>query len=174
MPRSLWQWAEMVTFSIPFTRRRMVAINSPNSEGMVKPTVSGILSVVAPASRPLRAPGRENRIGTRGIFRRKFHVIAKRLGEADGFASLRQTLLARDAQLVLQVNVGGREEDVNARTRGTFKASQARSMSGRQARASPAMMGRRMTAAIAFTASKSPSEAMGNPASITSAPRRSS
>ena len=42
-----------------------------------------------------------------------------------------------------------------------FKASQARSISGRQARASPAMIGRRTTEAIAFTDSKSPSEAIG-------------
>ena len=56
----------------------------------------------------------------------------------------------------------------------TRKASHARSMSGRQARAKPAMIGRRTADAIALTDSKSPSEAMGNPASITSTPRRSS
>jgi hypothetical protein len=32
------------------TRRRMVAMSSANSDGTVYPTVSGILSVVAPAS----------------------------------------------------------------------------------------------------------------------------
>ena len=37
-----------------------------------------------------------------------------------------------------------------------------------------AMMGRRRAAAIARTAAKSPSDAMGNPASMTSTPRRSS
>src|ERR1700694_4398497 len=53
-------------------------------------------------------------------------------------------------------------------------ACQARSTSPVHARARPAMMGRRSDAAILCTASKSPSEAMGNPASITSTPRRSS
>ena len=61
-------------------------------------------------------------IGARGIFRRKFDVIAKRLGEANGIAGLRQALIARDAQLVLQVNVGSGEEDVDARAGSVFQS----------------------------------------------------
>src|SRR5208337_723103 len=53
-------------------------------------------------------------------------------------------------------------------------ACQARSTSPVQARARPAMIGRRTVAEMRCTASKSPSEAMGNPASITSTPKRSS
>ena len=53
-------------------------------------------------------------------------------------------------------------------------AAQARRISGADARARPAMTGRRISRETAFTASKSSSEAMGNPASMTSAPRRSS
>ncbi len=54
-------------------------------------------------------------IGASGIFGRKFHVIAERLGEGYGLAGLRQALIACDAQLILQMNVGSRQEDVNAR-----------------------------------------------------------
>ena len=53
-------------------------------------------------------------------------------------------------------------------------AAQARSMSAGMARASPAMMGRRTAAAIVFTASKSPSDEIGKPASMMSTPSRSS
>ena len=54
------------------------------------------------------------------------------------------------------------------------RAAQARSMSAGMARARPAMMGRRTAPAMVFTASKSPSEEMGKPASMMSTPRRSS
>src|SRR2546426_1798606 len=53
-------------------------------------------------------------------------------------------------------------------------ACQQRSISAGTARANPAMFTLRISAAIFFTASKSPSEAMGNPASMTSTCRRSS
>lgn len=47
-PRSFWQWVEITTFSIPGVFAFMSAISFPNSVGMVIPTVSGMLSVVAP------------------------------------------------------------------------------------------------------------------------------
>src|SRR5881296_2060779 len=53
-------------------------------------------------------------------------------------------------------------------------ACQHRSISAGTARASPAIFTLRISAAIFFTASKAPSEAMGNPASMTSTCRRSS
>ncbi len=40
---------------------------------------------------------------------------------ANGFAGLRQALLTRDAQFVLQMNVGGRQKNVNARVRGSLQ-----------------------------------------------------
>jgi len=58
------------------------------------------------------------RIGARGIFGRKLHVIAQRFGKAHRIAGLRQALIAGDAQFVLQVNIRSREEDVNARAGG--------------------------------------------------------
>jgi len=48
-PRSFWQWVEITTFSIPGVFALISAINLPNSLGKFIPTVSGILSVVAPA-----------------------------------------------------------------------------------------------------------------------------
>ena len=53
-------------------------------------------------------------------------------------------------------------------------ASHARSTSLKPVRESPAMIGPRTALAIASTESKSPSEAIGKPASITSTPRRAS
>src|SRR2546428_786386 len=49
-----------------------------------------------------------------GIFGREFHVLTRRLGQTDSIARLLQALLARNFQLVLQMNVGGRQKDMNA------------------------------------------------------------
>ena len=53
-------------------------------------------------------------IGAGGIFGREFHVLTQRLGQTDSIARLLQALLARNFQLVLQMNVGGRQKDMNA------------------------------------------------------------
>ncbi len=53
-------------------------------------------------------------------------------------------------------------------------ASAARRMSARPVRARPAITGPRTCSAISFTLSKSPGEAIGNPASITSTPSSAS
>src|SRR3954462_4549017 len=50
------------------------------------------------------------------IFRREFNVIAERPRKADGLSCLVEALLTRNSQLVLQVNVRGREKNVNAWT----------------------------------------------------------
>jgi hypothetical protein len=49
-PRSLWQWTEKTARSAPGIRWRRSRINAAYSSGCVYPTVSGTLSVVAPAS----------------------------------------------------------------------------------------------------------------------------
>src|SRR5277367_5616937 len=49
MPRSLWQWAERIMSSIPGTRALIRRKIAAYSSGVVKPTVSGMLMVVAPA-----------------------------------------------------------------------------------------------------------------------------
>ena len=62
---------------------------------------------------------------------------------------------------------------MRARSAG-LSASAARAMSERLERARPQMIGPRMSLEISCTASKSPFEAMGNPASITSTPSSAS
>mmetsp|Transcript_26483 Transcript_26483/g.57560 ORF Transcript_26483/g.57560 Transcript_26483/m.57560 type:complete len:269 (+) Transcript_26483:828-1634(+) len=48
-PRSFWQCVEITTSSAPGVFALIFAIRSPNSSGIVMPTVSGMLMVVAPA-----------------------------------------------------------------------------------------------------------------------------
>ena len=93
----------------------------------------------------------------------------------DGGARLAQHVLARGLQLVLDVDVRLVEMNVCTRGRSASRtASAARSMSAAWARARPAMTGPCTSRAIARTAWKSPGEAIGNPASITSTPSRAS
>src|SRR5262249_33239485 len=49
-----------------------------------------------------------------GIFRRELNVLAKRFGEANGVAGLLQALIAREPQLVLQMNIRGCEKHMDA------------------------------------------------------------
>ena len=63
----------------------------------------------------------EIRIGTGGIFRGEFHVIAQGLSKADCFRGLLKTLLTADPELVMQMDIGGGEKHVNAGTSGMPK-----------------------------------------------------
>ena len=47
-PKSLWQWQEIVTFSIPLTFSFKYLIFAPYSSGKQYPVVSGMFSTVAP------------------------------------------------------------------------------------------------------------------------------
>ncbi len=58
-------------------------------------------------------------VGAGGVLGREFNVVAQRLGVPDGAARLLQALLPRDAQLVFQVNVRGRQKNVDTRMRGS-------------------------------------------------------
>ncbi len=60
-------------------------------------------------------------IGAGGVFGRKFDVIAKRFRKRYRFAGVGKAVFAADPQLVLQVNVGGGKNDVNARMGGVFQ-----------------------------------------------------
>ena len=120
----------------------------------------------------LRKPGQKFRVGAGGVFGGEFDVVAECPRHADRVARLLRAC-SRNLQLVLQVKVGGGEKDVDARAAADSSACAARSMScGRRA---PGRNHRaRNGGATACTASKSPSEAMGKPASITSTPSCSS
>ena len=49
-PKSLWQCTDILALEIFGTFALMSAIKAPNSSGVVYPTVSGILIMLAPAS----------------------------------------------------------------------------------------------------------------------------
>ena len=139
-----------------------------------------------PARSACAAPARERRrrrpatrivrVRARGVLGGELDVVAVaarawRTARSD----LVEHLLAAHAQLVLEVDVAGRDEGVDARTARRPRAP------ARRARCPLLRCGRgrrptspRTSRAIACTASKSPSLAIGKPASITSTPSRSS
>src|SRR6185437_15591514 len=53
-------------------------------------------------------------IGTGAVFSRELDVVGKGKGEANGFCGLLEGLLAGDAELVFEVQIGGGKEEVNA------------------------------------------------------------
>ncbi|KAG5457132.1 MAG: hypothetical protein BJ554DRAFT_2932, partial [Olpidium bornovanus] len=59
-------------------------------------------------------------VGPAGVLGRKLHVGAQRSGEAHGRGGAVDALVAGDAQLVLEVNVGRGQEGVDAVARGGF------------------------------------------------------
>ena len=60
----------------------------------------------------------EVEVAARGVLRRELHVVGLLARVADGVDGRVEALLARDAQLRLQVQVGGRNERVDAAARG--------------------------------------------------------
>ena len=95
-------------------------------------------------------------------------VLARDLHALDRAAD---DLLLRHVELVLAMDRAGGQEHVQAVARGVgASARAASSMSSRVQRASPAMIGPCTSRATALTASQSPREAAGKPASITSTP----
>ncbi len=57
-----------------------------------------------------------------GIFGRKFHIVAERLGQTHALARLFQALFPRDAQFVLEMDIRGGEEYMDARACGPFQS----------------------------------------------------
>ena len=55
-------------------------------------------------------------MGASSIFGRKLHIFTKRFRQANRISRLLQTLLARHSQLMLQVDIGGCQKNMNART----------------------------------------------------------
>src|SRR5205085_9876895 len=58
-------------------------------------------------------------VGARRVFGRKLDVVGERARQRHGLARLLERLVAADLQLVLKVNVGGSQERVDARARGS-------------------------------------------------------
>ena len=101
-----------------------------------------MLITVAPSSDGDRADfGRELDVGAGRVHRRELDVLAVGPGQGDGCPGLALDVLAVGLQLVLDVDVGGRDERVDARPRGVRTAPQAASMSALWVRARPQITG---------------------------------
>ena len=114
--------------------------------------------------------GEEVELGAGGVFGRELDVVADGLGALDALDGPADDLVLGHLELELAVDGAGGQEDVDARPGASRRAAQARSMSSALQRARPQMTGPWTWRAMAWTASKSPGEAMGKPASITSTP----
>ena len=113
--------------------------------------------------------------GARGVLGRELDVRAVALGPFHAGDGVADDLVLVHLQLVLAMDRAGGQKDVDPRPLGRgCTASQARSMSASRQRASPQITEPRTDRAISRTASKSPGEAMGKPASITSTPKSTS
>ncbi len=144
-------------------------MSSANSSGMVYPTVSGILIVVAPALITSRVTSA----------RKSFSVRVASMGENSTSSQYLRanwmafTPISMISPLALSTICSRWTFEVDRKTwiRGDSAFSRARavaSMSFSRARESPAIFGPRISSAICLTDSKSPGEATGKPASITS------
>ncbi len=116
MPRSSWQWVLSTHFWIPGTCSTMPRIMSPYSTGVEYPTVSGMLSVVAPASTTagqhlVEVAG----LGARGVHGRELDIVRVALGAQYHLPRDIEGLGARLLILVIEMHVGRRHEHVNAR-----------------------------------------------------------
>ena len=114
-------------------------------------------------------------VGARRVLAGELDIAREGLREGDGIRDSLQHLLAGHPELVLEMDVGGREERVNAwRFSAARTACAARSISLAFARASPATTDPLTRSAISLTASKSPGDAAGKPASMMSTPSSTS
>ncbi len=114
----------------------------------------------------------ERRAG--GVHGRPFHVLDEAAGLRHRAGDDLQHLGFGLAHLMREVDGRGRHEGMDAGRRAWRTAAPARAMSPSMARASPATVARDTRRAISETASKSPSEAIGKPASMMSTPMSSS
>ncbi len=141
------------------------------SSGVAKPTVSGQLMVVAPASMAAwttsarksssvrEASSGEN--STSLVYSRASFTFSTLMRMISSLALL---------ELELAMDLGGGAEDVDARRWACLTASPARRTSFSVQRARPAIVHWVISAAMAETESKSPWEVMGKPASMISTP----
>ena len=105
----------------------------------------------------------EVELGPRGVLGAELDVRTARLGPPDALDRLLDDLRLGHPQLVLAVDRRGGQEDVDSRLWANWIASQARSMSRSLQRARPQTDEPATSVAIARTASKSPTEAIGKP-----------
>ena len=118
--------------------------------------------------------GCELELGARRVHRRELDVLDELARVCDGGAGLPEHVLARGRQLVHDVDVGGRDEGVDPRPLGVRDGTGGRLDVGEVGAREPGDDRTLDVACDLRTASWSPGEAIGKPASITSTPRRAS
>ena len=171
-PRSLWQCVE--TTNSPSHGVDDVADELGVVLGhAVADGVGDVQRGGAVVDRELAHLAHEVEVGAAAVLGRELDVVAVALGPGDAAGGLGLHLVLGHPQLLLHVDRRRRDEDVDARLASAWRtASHARSTSLNAVRDRPAMIGPCTALAIASTASKSPWLAIGNPASMTSTPRR--
>ena len=116
-PRSLWQWTE--TVAAEPNRSTTRPTRAPNSAGMAYPTVSGMLSVLGTrVDRGLVQLHQEVDVRPSGVLGAEFDLRVRAESLSAVGHPLRggeQRLVARDSQLVLEVDVAAGDEDVQVR-----------------------------------------------------------
>ncbi len=131
-----------------------------------------MFTVVAPASMARSTTSVEEiQFGAGGVLRRELDVVA--VAAARWTPSTARRMISSLAILSLNsrwMALVARKTWMRGRAQ-SRRASPARSMSAALQRARPQMIGPSTSRAMACTASKSPGEAMGKPASMTSTPR---
>ncbi len=174
MPRSSWQWTARTVRAMFGTCSNRCSIRRWNSAGVVQPTVSGMLTVVAPTSMTAsttwaRKSGSVRAASSGENWTSRTAAFARRTPSTARRRISRRALCNLNSRWILLVAR-------NTWTRGCRAgptASIARSMSFATHRARPATVALRTSRLTARTASKSSCEVIGNPASMTSTPRRS-
>src|SRR3954447_9076675 len=174
-PRSSWQWTDSTTPDSSGTSSYSRPRNVAYSPGIVYPTVSGTLIVVAPSSIAAAITDAVNSTSARvaSIGENSTSSTSERACATAARAWPSTSARVDCSWCSMWMSL----VEMNVCTRGrsaSRTASAARSMSDACARARPAITGPRTSLAIACTAWKSPGEAIGKPASMTSTPRRAS
>ncbi|GBD28273.1 hypothetical protein HRbin31_00286 [bacterium HR31] len=173
IPRSSWQCTLQTTRSESGTRSRTVRMRFAYSWGTAYPTVSGRLITAAPSRMAASTTRHRNstservassQLNSTSGHRERASRTACRAASSTSSGLIRSLRSMWMGEVAMKVWIRGRSA---SRT-----PSQHTSMSWRCARARPQITGPRTSRAISRTASRSPGDAMGNPASITSTPRR--
>ncbi len=169
MPRSLWQWTAMMALSTLGTLFIRLSMIAPKISGVVYPTVSGMLMVLAPFLMAVSTTRQRNSGSVRPassaenctsshLLRASFTLWVMRARISSG---VRRSFFSRwMVEVPMKVWMRGRSAGLTA-------LAQVR-MSFSTARARPQMTGPLISRAMVSTDSKSPSDEMGKPASITS------
>ena len=174
-PRSLWLWVEKMTFSAPGTRSRsMVKMRAMSSGSGVADRVGDVDRGGAGVDRRLHAAAQEVGLGAAAVLGRPLHVVRVVAGQRHRIDGELQHRVRLHAQLVFHVQRGGGQEDVDALALGgpqRLGGAQDVGLAGAGQAADDRALD---VLAMASTLSKSPTEAIGKPASITSTPSSAS